>query len=56
MKLKKKPIPLYYQLEKVLCKRILSGKLKPGQVLPAEKELGREFGVSRTWRDKPYYL
>jgi GntR family transcriptional regulator len=48
MKLKKNPVPLYYQLEKALRKRILSGKLKPDQVLPAEKELGREFGVSRT--------
>jgi GntR family transcriptional regulator len=47
MKLKKIPVPLYYQLEKVLRKRILSGKLKPDQVVPTEKELCREFGVSR---------
>ena len=47
MKLKKTPVPLYYQLEKVLRRRILSGKFKPNQAVPTEKELGREFGVSR---------
>jgi GntR family transcriptional regulator len=47
MKLKKTPLPLYYQLEKVLRKRILSGKLKPDKPVPSEKELGLEFGVSR---------
>ena len=48
MKLKKTPVPLYYQLEKVLRRRILSGKFKPDQAVPTEKELCREFGVSRT--------
>jgi GntR family transcriptional regulator len=47
MKLKKNPVPLYYQLEKVLRKRILSGKLKSDQTVPTEKELCQEFGVSR---------
>ena len=47
MKLKKTPVPLYYQLEKVLRKRILSGKLQPDQALPTEKELCEEFGISR---------
>ena len=47
IKLKKTPIPLYYQLEKVLRKRILSGKLKPDLAVPTEKELCQEFGVSR---------
>jgi GntR family transcriptional regulator len=47
MKLKKNPVPLYYQLEKVLRKRILSGKFKPDQAVPTEKELCLEFGVSR---------
>lgn len=47
MKLKKTPVPLYYQLEKVLRRRILSGKFKPNQAVPTEKELGQEFGVSR---------
>jgi GntR family transcriptional regulator len=47
VKLKRKPVPLYYQLEKVLRKRILSGKLKSDQAVPTEKELCQEFGVSR---------
>jgi GntR family transcriptional regulator len=47
MKLKKNPFPLYYQLEKVLRKRILSGKLKTDQAVPTEKELCQEFGISR---------
>ena len=47
IKLKKTPIPLYYQLEKVLRKRILSGKLQPDLAVPTEKELCQEFGVSR---------
>lgn len=48
MKLKKKPLPLYFRLEKVLRRRILSGRYKPDQTLPTENELCREFGVSRT--------
>ena len=47
IKSRKTPIPLYYQLEKVLRKRILSGKLKSDQAVPTEKELCQEFGVSR---------
>jgi GntR family transcriptional regulator len=47
VKLQKTPVPLYYQLEKVLRKRIISGKLKSDQAVPTEKELCQEFGVSR---------
>ena len=47
MKLKKSSLPLYYQLEKVLRKRILSGQLKDGDLIPTERELCDEFGVSR---------
>jgi GntR family transcriptional regulator len=46
--LKKGPVPLYYQLERVLRKRILEGRVGPSQSLPAERELCQEFGVSRT--------
>ncbi len=48
MRLKKSPVPLYYQLEKVLRKRIVSGKLLPDEAFPTEKHLCQEFGVSRT--------
>ncbi len=46
-KLKKGPIPLYYQLERVLRKRILNGKLTPDNQFPTERQLCEEFEVSR---------
>jgi GntR family transcriptional regulator len=41
------PIPLYYQIVSVLESRIHSGVSEPGTLLSTEKELAREFGVSR---------
>lgn len=41
------PRPLYEQLKRSLVERIETGVLKPGDRLPSEKELEREFGVSR---------
>ncbi len=46
-KLKKGPIPLYYQLERMLRRRILNGKLTPEKPFPTERKLCDEFGVSR---------
>jgi GntR family transcriptional regulator len=46
-KLKKGPIPLYYQLERALRKRILNGKITPSGQFPTERQLCEEFGVSR---------
>ena len=40
-------VPLYYQLEEVLERRILSGVWAPHQRLPSERELCDEFAVSR---------
>jgi GntR family transcriptional regulator len=40
--------PLYAQVEDVLAIRISNGELPVGTQLPSEKELIREFGVSRT--------
>lgn len=42
-----KAIPLYYQLETVLRKKILSGDLAPEAPLPSEEALAREYSVSR---------
>jgi len=48
LKLRKKPIPLYCQVERVLRKRIMSGTFASDRPFPTEKELCEEFGVSRT--------
>lgn len=40
-------IPLYYQLENVLREKIASGAVAPGERLPTESELIKQYGVSR---------
>jgi len=40
-------VPLYYQLQEILKEQIESGRWKPGDAIPTEKELTRSFGVSR---------
>jgi GntR family transcriptional regulator len=40
-------IPNYYRVEEFLRARIRSGKLKPGDPVPAESQLGEQFGISR---------
>lgn len=42
------PVPYYAQLKDGLRAEIESGNLQPGDLLPAEPELCREFDVSRT--------
>jgi len=39
---------LYQQIINQIEKQILDGDLKPGDRLPSERELGNQFGVSRT--------
>lgn len=41
------PIPLYYQLEDALSRRIEKGEFQPGAPIPTEEQLEREYGVSR---------
>jgi GntR family transcriptional regulator len=41
------PIPLYFQLQEILRKKILRGQFKPGELIPTEKELQEKYGVSR---------
>lgn len=45
--LRDKAIPLYYQLETVLRKKIFSGDFVPGSPLPSEDALAAEYQVSR---------
>lgn len=39
---------LYQQIVEQIESRILNGELMPGDRLPSERELGKQFGVSRT--------
>ena len=48
MRLKRDQIPLYYQLQQLLRKKILSGVLPLDVPLPTENELCKEYSVSRT--------
>lgn len=41
------PLPLYYQLEKIIKDAINSGELKPGDALPTETELMEIYNISR---------
>lgn len=41
------PTPLYLQLTNLLEARIKAGKLKPGDLLPSEKQLVQDYGVAR---------
>jgi DNA-binding LacI/PurR family transcriptional regulator len=46
--------PMYLQIADAMKKDILSGKLKPGQKLPAEKDFCVELGVSRVTLRKAF--
>lgn len=48
IKLKKSPIPLYYQLERILREGILSGEIESSDSFPTERQLCDDYGVSRT--------
>ena len=41
------PLPLYYQLEKIIKDAIDSGELSPGDTLPTEAELMETYSISR---------
>lgn len=44
---KSSPIPVYYQLARLIEKEIIAGRLKPGESLPPEYETADHFGISR---------
>lgn len=40
-------IPLYYQLKEIIRERVDSGEWVPGDQVPSEPELAKQFGISR---------
>ena len=46
LKLDRKNIPLYVQLEQILKSKIMTGELLPGDRIPSEKEIAEIYGVS----------
>ncbi len=41
------PIPIYYQLKEWLRAEIAAGTWQPGDLIPSERELSEQFGISR---------
>ena len=41
------PLPLYFQLQEILRRKILDGEYNPGDLIPTEKELQELYSVSR---------
>lgn len=44
---KKSPIPVYYQLKNIILKKIQSGEYLEGSLIPSERDLGDNLGISR---------
>jgi GntR family transcriptional regulator len=44
---KNTPIPLYFQLKECIKEKIETGELKPGDLLPSERELSQVHQISR---------
>ena len=42
------PVPLYYQLKSILEQQIDSGYFQPGEKIPSENELCKQYKISRT--------
>src|SRR6266571_1222568 len=44
---RKSPLPRYYQLKEIMREKIRSGEWQPGDLIPSERELGEQYGISR---------
>src|SRR5450432_2399049 len=44
---RKGPVPRYYQLKEIMRERIGTGEWKPGDLIPSERELSEQYGISR---------
>jgi GntR family transcriptional regulator len=41
------PVPRYHQLKEILREKIRTGELKPGDLIPSERELSETYRISR---------
>lgn len=41
------PVPLYHQLAEIISDRIRSGEYEPGQAIPSETALARQYHIGR---------
>src|SRR5437763_13699660 len=41
------PLPRYYQLKEIMRERVRAGEWQPGDLIPSERDLGEEYGISR---------
>lgn len=44
---RKSPLPRYYQLKEIMREKVVTGEWKPGDLIPSERELGEQYGISR---------
>ncbi|MGY3716976.1 GntR family transcriptional regulator [Sutcliffiella cohnii] len=44
---KESPVPIYFQLENLIKEMIDTRELKPGDVVPSEREYAEKYGISR---------
>jgi GntR family transcriptional regulator len=44
---RKGPVPRYYQLKEIMREKMGSGEWKPGDLIPSERELSEQYGISR---------
>lgn len=45
--LRKGPLPRYYQLKEIMREKIRTHEWKAGDLIPSERELGAQYGISR---------
>lgn len=41
------PLPMYHQLKELLREKIALGEWQPGSIIPSERELSGQYGISR---------
>ncbi len=44
---KNSPVPRYYQLREIMREHIRNGEWKPNDLIPSERELSEQYGISR---------